>query len=197
MYISTHVWADREIVAAVHFHCVSGGGHPKPAITTARTPTDPFRRITRPSCVCAPFPRVSVCKLYHNIMCRKVYAFIVRYDLLLGQLFSGVHVRVLWLMERAFQILQLLARERGSASALFAFQMKPRFGFRVRIVGATGTFKREKKTVYQKFVLKPRDCIPIIHTHTLIHMPTTTTTAHWQDIYCPAILYTIRVRIIM
>lgn len=41
--------------------------------------------------------------------------------LLLSQFFSGVHVRILRLVESALQVFELLARECGSAAALFAF----------------------------------------------------------------------------
>lgn len=68
------------------------------------------------------------------------YTIIYADGLLLGQFFSGVHVRVLRLVERAFQVLELIAGERGPAAALFAFQMETRFGFRVRIVGAARAY---------------------------------------------------------
>jgi hypothetical protein len=66
--------------------------------------------------------------------------------LLLSQLFSGVHVWVLGLVECSLQVLQLFARKRGSAPTLFAFQVESRFRFRVRIVGAARTFGRKNRT---------------------------------------------------
>lgn len=41
--------------------------------------------------------------------------------LLLSQFFSGIHIRILRLVESALQVFKLLARERGPAAALFAF----------------------------------------------------------------------------
>jgi len=53
-------------------------------------------------------------------------------------------------VERALQVFELLARERGPAPALLSLQMEARLGFRVRIVGAARTFeqKTEKTRVF-------------------------------------------------
>lgn len=82
---------------------------------------------------------------YKNCKYKKIfYAHLrknIRYfgDLLLRELFSSIHVRILRAMKGSFQLFQLFAGEGGPASALLPLQRDARFAFRFRIVAAAAS----------------------------------------------------------
>ena len=67
----------------------------------------------------------------------------------MGQLLSGVDVRVLGLLEVPLQHLELLGREGGPGPPLLPFQGQARFGLAIGVVGDVATCD-ERKTGSKK-----------------------------------------------